>query len=171
MFLAVGAVAAGWIGIPPILGGGAHFAEFLKPVVGHPEFHGTHAEEWAVMGLSTLLAFTGLGLAMVMYLRKSDLPAKLASAFSGVYKVLYNKYYVDELYSYTIVKPTLWLANKVVLAITDGKIIEGVVNGVPGSIGWFSEKLRKVQTGLAQHYGIMMAAGAVFIIALVLLLQ
>ncbi len=171
MFLAVGAVAAGWIGIPPILGGGAHFAEFLKPVVGHPEFHGTHAEEWAVMGLSTLLAFTGLGLAMVMYLRKSDLPAKLASAFSGVYKVLYNKYYVDELYSYTIVKPTLWLANKVVLAITDGKIIEGVVNGIPGSIGWFSEKLRKVQTGLAQHYGIMMAAGAVFIIALVLLLQ
>ena len=66
-------------------------------------------------------------------------------------KVLYNKYYVDELYSYTIVKPTLWLANKVVLAITDGKIIEGVVNGVPGSIGWFSEKLRKVQTGLAQR--------------------
>jgi len=171
MFLAVGAVAAGWIGIPPILGGGAHFAEFLKPVVGHPEFHGTHAEEWAVMGLSTLLAFTGLGLAMVMYLRKSNLPAKLASAFSGVYKVLYNKYYVDELYSYTIVKPTLWLANKVVLAITDGKIIEGVVNGVPGSIGWFSEKLRKVQTGLAQHYGIMMAAGAVFIIAVVLFLQ
>jgi NADH-quinone oxidoreductase subunit L len=171
MFLAVGAVAAGWIGIPPILGGGAHFAEFLKPVVGHPEFHGTHAEEWAVMGLSTLLAFTGLGLAMVMYLRKSDLPAKLASAFSGVYKVLYNKYYVDELYSYTIVKPTLWLANKVVLAITDGKIIEGVVNGVPSSIGWFSEKLRKVQTGLAQHYGIMMAAGAVFIIAVVLFLQ
>jgi hypothetical protein len=50
-------------------------------------------------------------------------------------------------------------------------MIEGVVNGVPGSIGWFSEKLRKVQTGLAQHYGIMMAAGAVFIIALVLLLQ
>jgi NADH-quinone oxidoreductase subunit L len=171
MFLAVGAVAAGWIGIPPILGGGAHFAEFLKPVVGHPEFHGTHAEEFAVMGLSTTLAFIGLGLAAFLYLRKTDLPEKIVKAFSGVHRVLYNKYYVDELYNYTIVKPTLWVANKVILAITDGKLIEGVVNGVPGSIGWFSEKLRKVQTGLAQHYGIMMAAGAVFIIALVLLLQ
>jgi NADH-quinone oxidoreductase subunit L len=171
MFLAVGAVAAGWIGIPPVLGGGAHFAEFLKPVVGHPEFHGTHAEEFAVMGLSTTLAFIGLGLAAFLYLRKTDLPEKIVKAFSGVHKVLYNKYYIDELYSYTIVKPTLWVANKVILAIADGKMIEGVVNGVPGSIGWFSEKLRKVQTGMAQHYGIMMAAGAVFIIALVLLLQ
>ena len=171
MFLAVGAVAAGWIGIPPLLGGGAHFAEFLKPVVGHPEFHGTHAEEFGVMGLSTTLALIGLGLAAFLYLRKTDLPEKIVKAFSGVHKVLYNKYYIDELYNYTIVKPTLWIANKIILAITDGKIIEGVVNGVPGSIGWFSEKLRKVQTGLTQHYGIMMAAGAVFIIALVLLLQ
>jgi NADH-quinone oxidoreductase subunit L len=171
MFLAVGAVAAGWIGIPPILGGGAHFAEFLKPVVGHPEFHGTHAEEFGVMALSTALALIGLGLAAFLYLRKTDLPEKIVKAFSGVHKVLYNKYYIDEFYNITIVKPTLWIANKVVLAITDTKIIEGVVNGVPGSIGWFSEKLRKVQTGLAQHYGIFMAAGAVFIIALVLLLR
>jgi NADH-quinone oxidoreductase subunit L len=171
MFLAAGAVAAGWIGIPPILGGGSHFAEFLKPVVGHPEFHGTHAEEFGVMALSTSLALIGLGLAAFLYLRKTDLPDKIVKAFSGVYTVLYHKYYVDELYNYTIVKPTLWVANKVILAFTDGRIIEGVVNGVPGSIGWFSEKLRKVQTGLAQHYGIMMAAGAVFIIALVLLLR
>jgi len=171
MLLAVGAVAAGWIGIPPILGGGAHFAEFLKPVVGHPEFHGTHAEEFGVMGLSTTLALIGLGLAAFLYLRKTDLPEKIAKQFSPIYKTLYHKYYVDELYNYTIVQPTLWIAKKILVAITDAKIIEGVVNGVPGSIGWFSGKLRKVQTGLAQHYGIFMAAGAVFIIALVLLLR
>jgi hypothetical protein len=57
------------------------------------------------------------------------------------------------------------------VAITDAKIIDGIVNGVPGAIGKFSEKLRKVQTGLTQHYGIMMAAGAFFIIALALLLR
>ena len=171
MLLAVGAVAAGWIGIPPILGGGAHFAEFLKPVVGHPEFHGTHAEEFGVMGLSTTLALIGLGLAAFLYLRKTDLPEKIAKQFSPIYKTLYHKYYVDELYNYTIVQPTLWIAKKILVAITDAKIIEGVVNGVPGSIGWFSGKLRQVQTGLAQHYGIFMAAGAVFIIALVLLLR
>ena len=171
MLLAVGAIAAGWIGIPPILGGGAHFAEFLKPVVGEPEFHATHAEEWGVMALSTVIALSGLGLAAFLYLRKTDLPERITKTFSVIYNTLYHKYYIDELYNYAIVQPTLWIANKVLVAITDAKIIEGVVNGVPGGIGKFSEKLRKVQTGLAQHYGIIMAAGAVFIIALFLLLR
>jgi len=171
MLLAVGAVAAGWVGIPPLLGGGAHFAEFLKPVVGHPEFHGTHAEEWGVMALSTTLVMIGLGLSAFLYLRKTDLPEKIAKQFSIIYNILFHKYYIDELYHYTIIKPTLWIADKVIVAITDAKIIEGVVNGVPGAIGRFSQRLRKVQTGLAQHYGIFMAAGAFFIIALVLLLR
>ena len=171
MLLAVGAVAAGWFGIPPILGGGAHFAEFLRPVLGEPEFHATHAEEWGVMALSTGIALFGLGLAAFLYLRKTDLPERIVKTFSGLHNVLYHKYYVDELYNYTIIKPTLWIANHVLVAITDARIIEGIVNGVPGGIGRFSEKLRRVQTGLAQHYGIFMAAGAFFIIALVLLLR
>lgn len=171
ILLAVGAVAAGWVGIPPILGGGAHFAKFLEPVLGHPEFHGTHAEEFGVMGLSTTIALIGIALAAFFYLKRTDLPKKLAEKFIGIYKISYNKYYIDELYDFTIVKPTMWIADKVLVAITDAKIIEGVVNGVPGAIGKFSEKLRKIQTGLAQHYGIFMAAGAFFTIALVLLLQ
>ena len=171
ILLAVGAVAAGWVGIPPLLGGGAHFAEFLKPVVGHPEFHGTHAEEWGVMGLSTTLVMIGLGLSAFLYLRRTDLPEKIAKGFKPIYRLLFNKYYIDELYHYTIVNPTLWIANKVLVAVTDAKMIEGIVNGVPGLIGKFSQQLRRVQTGLAQHYGIIMAAGAFFIIALVLLLR
>ncbi len=171
MFLALGAVAAGWIGIPPILGGGGHFAEFLKPVVGHPEFHGTHAEEWAVMGLSTSLAFIGLGLSAFMYLRKSELPAKISRTFSVVYKTLYNKYYIDEIYNFLFVQPTLWVAKRILVGFTDAKIIEGVVNGVPSTIGNFSQVFRKIQSGIASNYAIFMAAGAVFIIALAILLQ
>jgi NADH-quinone oxidoreductase subunit L len=171
MFLAIGAVAAGWVGIPPILGGGAHFAEFLKPVVGHPEFHGTHAEEWTVMGISTTIALFGIVLAALFYLRKSALPERIAKTFRGVYTVLYNKYFIDELYHYTIVKPTMWIANNILVAITDAKMIEGLVNGVPGAIGRFSQSLRKIQTGLVEHYGIFMAAGAVFVIALLLLMR
>ena len=171
MFLAAGAIAAGWVGIPPLLGGGEQFAEFLKPVVGLPEFHATHAEEWGVMGLSTALVFIGLGLSAFLYLRKTDLPERIAKSFSVIHKILYHKYYVDEFYNFILIRPTLWIAGKILVGITDAKIIEGVVNGVPGGIGKFSQKLRKVQTGLSQHYGIIMAAGAVFIIALVLLLR
>src|SRR4030042_3454269 len=146
MILAAGAVAVGWIGIPPLLGGGAHFAEFLKPVVGHPEFHAPHAQEWGVMALSTSLVVIGLGLSAFLYLRQTDLPKRIAQQFSFLYKVLYNKYYVDELYNYTIIKPTLWIAQKVLVGVTDAKIIEGIVNGVPGAIGQFRQKLRKIRT-------------------------
>jgi NADH-quinone oxidoreductase subunit L len=171
MLLGVGAIAAGWIGIPSIMGGGAQFSEFLRPVVGEMESHATHAEEWRVMGMSTVLVFIGLGLSAFFYMRASKIPEKIARTFNIVYQIVYHKYYVDELYHYTIIKPTMWVAKNILVGVTDAKVIEGVVNGVPGAIGWFSGRLRKVQTGLAQHYGIMMAAGAFFIVALVLLLR
>jgi NADH-quinone oxidoreductase subunit L len=171
MFLALGAVAAGWLGIPPILGGGNHFAEFLKPVVGHPEFHGTHAQEWGVMILSTSIAIFGIIVAAALYLRKSDIPEKMSKRFSLIYNILYHKYYVDEFYSFILIRPTLWVANKILVGITDAKMIEGVVNGVPSTIGKFSQQLRRLQTGLAQHYAIFMAAGAFFIVALAILFR
>ena len=123
------------------------------------------------MGLSTVLVFIGLGLSAYLYIRRTDLPEKIARSFSVLHKILYHKYYVDEFYNFILIRPTLWIASKVLVGVTDAKIIEGVVNGVPGSIGRFSQRLRKVQTGLSQHYGIIMAAGAVLIIALVLLLR
>src|SRR4030042_4163039 len=85
MILAAGAVAVGGIGIPPILGGGAHFAEFLKPVVGHPEFHAPHAQELRVMGLSTTLALSGIVVAGVFYIMKRDIPVSITNTFSVFY--------------------------------------------------------------------------------------
>lgn len=171
MILAAGALAVGWVGIPHLLGGGAQFAEFLKPVLGHPEFEGTHAQEWGIMGLSTTIAISGIVIAGIFYLMKTEIPVRLAKNFSFIYNVLFHKYYVDELYSFILIRPTLWVAKNVLVGFTDAKIIEGVVNGVPRSIGDLSAVLRKIQTGLAQHYAIIMAAGAVFIVALAMLLR
>ena len=56
IILCIGAVASGWIGIPHLLGGSA-FHGILKPVLGHPEAHGTHAEEWMVMAISIIAGF------------------------------------------------------------------------------------------------------------------
>jgi NADH-quinone oxidoreductase subunit L len=168
MILAAGAFGVGWVNIPHVLGGGAYFAEFLKPVVGHPEFHATHAQELRVMGVSTTIALIGLVTAAIFYLKKTEIPVKLARNFSVIYRILFNKYYVDELYHYALIKPTLWVANSFIGAITDAKIIEGIVNGVPRNIGRFADSLRKVQTGLAQHYAIIMAAGVMIIIMLML---
>lgn len=175
MLLCIGAVASGWIGVPNVIGEliGIQninwFPEFMKPVLGHPEGHGAHADEWKVMGISVIAGFSGIGLAALFYLIKTDIPVKLAQQFSAIHKVLFNKYYVDELYSFIIVRPALWIAKNILVDITDTRIIEAIVNGVPKSIGIFSQQLRKIQTGLLQHYAAIMAAGFLIIIALMLM--
>jgi len=168
IILAAGAIGVGWVGIPEILGGGAQFAEFLKPVVGHPEFHGTHAQEFGIMGLSTSIALTGLAIAGIFYLMKTGIPVRLAHNFRFIYRILFNKYYVDELYNFILIRPTLWIAKRFIEGFTDAKIIEGIVNGVPRTIGRFAGILRKAQTGLVQHYAIIMAAGVLILIIFML---
>lgn len=169
VLLAAGAVASGWVGISPLLGGGEHFAEFTAPVLGHPKSEGTHIEEAMIMTLSVIMGLTGIGIAAIMYLRKSNLAEMLAKRFSFIYKVLWNKYYVDELYDIIIVRPTLWIAKNVIVGVTDGKIIEGVVNGVPSLIGRFSSLLRNLHTGMIHQYAAVMAIGAFVVIAMLLI--
>ncbi|GAB4487393.1 MAG: NADH-quinone oxidoreductase subunit L [Thermodesulfovibrionales bacterium] len=169
MLLCVGAVASGWVGIPHLLGGGAHFTEFMKPALGHPEAHGSHSEEWIVMAISVVAGFSGIGLAYFMYMMQPGLPAKLAQQFGAVHRVLFNKYYVDELYSRIIVRPAIWTAKNVLIAITDARMIEAIVNGVPQTIGAFSSLLRRAQTGVMQNYAAIMAAGALAIVLIMFL--
>ncbi len=164
IILAVGAISAGWVGIPPLLGGGNWIGHFFEPVLGHPHVHATHAEEWMVIGISIAVAVGGIFAAAVMYVWAPGLPLFIGRAFKSAYTVLWNKYYFDELYDYTIVRPTKWVARRILVGVTDAKIIEGIVNGVPRLIGEFGERLRKLQTGVLQHYEIGMALG-VFVIA------
>jgi NADH-quinone oxidoreductase subunit L len=171
MFLAFGAIFAGYVGIPPLfVEHGDKIGEFLAPVLGHPHGHGTHAEEFMVMGASVFVAVAGLFIAYVMYMKKTELPQKLGAMFQPVYKLLFNKYYIDELYSKTIVQPTLKASEKIILAF-DTYIIEGIVNGIPNLIGAFSRKLREVQTGMLSNYALAMALGAVCIVGIWIFLR
>jgi NADH-quinone oxidoreductase subunit L len=173
MVLCVGAVAAGWVGIPALIGEkiGVHnyIAEFMKPVLGHPEGHGTHGEEMVVMMISIAVGLAGIGLAYFMYILRPELPARLTQQFSAVHRVLFNKYYIDELYSFIIIRPAIWTAKNVLIGITDARIIEAIVNGVPSAIAALSSGLRKAQTGLMQHYATIMATGVLIIVAIMLL--
>lgn len=175
IILAIGAIASGWVGIPPLIGESIglenpdRFGEFLAPVFGgrHP-VEASHTEEILVMVISISAGLLGIFISALMYLRETDLPEKLGKRFSSVYRVLWNKYYVDELYDLIIVRPTLWVAYSVIVGLTDGKIIEGIVNGVPAAIGKFSHWLRRIQTGLVHQYATVMAIGAFIIIVIAL---
>lgn len=168
VILAVGAVAAGWVGIPAIIGGehANRIAEFLAPVLGHPHAEGGHAEEILIMASSIAVGLIGIFGAYFLYLKRTDLPVRIGQVFSAPYRVLWNKYYVDELYNLLIVRPTFWVARSVIVGITDGKIIEGIVNGLPRNIGRSSELLRKIQNGLVHNYAAIMGLGFLAVLAI-----
>jgi NADH-quinone oxidoreductase subunit L len=171
IILAIGAVVAGWIGIPTALGGNNQIAHFFEPLLGHPKVTAGHEEEYMVMGLSIMVALAGIAIAWFFYLLKPIIPKLLAYWFKDIYRWLWNKYYVDELYERVFVKTAFWLSRSVLIAVTDSKIIEGVVNGVPNKIKDFGESLRRLQSGHLQHYGIGMAFGLFIVYTLVVLLM
>lgn len=169
IILAVGAMSAGWIGIPEMLGGNFWIGSFLKPVLGYPLVVAEVWEAWMVMFIAIAAAISGIFLAKTFYISKQDIPEKLTAKFKNVYTVLWNKYYADELYDRTIVKPTHWTANNILLKITDGKIIEGAVSGISQAIMGIGAKIRRLQSGHLQHYAMGMAIGLFMILAVILI--
>jgi len=169
IILAIGAVATGWVGIPPaLMEHGDMIGEFLAPVLGHPGAEGSHTTEILVMTLSVAVSIGGIITAYIMYLKKTDLPQRIGSSMRPVYNLLYNKYWIDEIYQRAIVSPLLNASERIFLRFFDGIIIEGLVNGIPNLIGIFSQRLRRLQTGLLSSYSLMMALGALIIIGIVI---
>ena len=192
MILAVGAVGAGFVGIPPEDG---WIHDFLEPAFTVEE-HGEeaaasaiglfqegeeHAEEHHVSTamivtfgvLSTILAVGGGVIAFLAYVRKHPAfdPHMWAERAGPVYQLLYNKYYLDELYERVIIHPLYWLSENILWKIVDIEIIDGIVNGVATTVDYSSSQLRKVQTGFVANYALAIAIGAVIVIGIALAFQ
>ena len=140
--LAVGAVVAGYIGIPAALGEWAgipnaieHFLEpsFVAAEAPPAEVHHlSHAAELALMVFSVLVAFAGILLAARNYLQRPEIAERWAKSYAGPHELLTNKYYVDEFYGATFVAGTMASAHG--LFVVDRKVVDGAVNGT----GWFT---------------------------------
>ncbi|MCY4120743.1 MAG: proton-conducting transporter membrane subunit, partial [Acidobacteria bacterium] len=138
MVLAVGAVFAGFIGVPAALGGSNVIEHFLEPSFTafgafHPAeeaHHLSHTAELGLMALSVLLAAGAILFAYRNYVQQPAAADEMARTFAGPHRVLTNKYYVDELYGATVVRGTMEGANG--LWTVDQRVVDGAVNGT----GW-----------------------------------
>lgn len=184
MVLAVLSIAGGYVGIPHVLGGANHIHEFLAPVVGGAaEPEKAHAgitllsQAWAsggeagghsaglellMMAASVAIALFGIGIAYLFYVKNPALPKRLAERFSGLYRLVLNKYYVDEIYEVLFVN-SLKGAGRALWKGFDELIIDGTVNGIAYFIGWLSSVMRRMQTGFVQNYAFSMIVGAVIV--------
>ena len=184
IILAVGAVLAGFVGLPGVLGG-SQFAHWLEPVIhAHEEAHASHALEWGLMAVSVSVASLGVFLAYLMYRRESLSPAIFANLAGGsLYRLFDHKWYFDEIYQVVFVNGTLLIAR--LGSLFDQYIIDGIVNGAAALtrfVSWLNglfdqyiidgivnlianvtfgigNKLRRVQTGNINSYlyGILIA--------------
>ncbi len=120
--------------------------------------------EYVLMFLSVAYALLGILVAYFAYLLKPDLPGKVAAKAKGLYELLYNKYFVDEIYQAVFVEGTLALAT-FFWAFWDVVVIDGIVNGTGYVVRSLGGGLRLLQTGKVQAYAMTVLLGAVVLVA------
>jgi NADH-quinone oxidoreductase subunit L len=170
--LAIGSVLAGYIGVPHALGGSNWIETFLHPAFLAPgadhaaaaAVHGDAATELMLMGLSVGLALAGLGIAFYFWLRNPAVADAWSKRFSGIHKLLLNKYYVDELYNAAIVQPIKIISTGGLWKGMDAGVIDGSVNGVGLGVRASSQGLRQLQTGSIRAYAASLFFGAVLVL-------
>lgn len=170
--LAVLSIFGGLLGLPAAVFEqfGLHHANvlhnWLEPVFGAAQ-HTAHASagmEGLLMGISTAVALGGIFLARHMYITKPELPARLAGNFKLVHKLLWNKWFVDEVYEGAVVKP-IWEGSKTVLLKgVDKGLIDGILHGLAKMTGSAASAIRLMQTGVAQHYMTVFVLGILAIL-------
>lgn len=177
--LGVLSIIGGWIGIPEVFSGehGNIFHGWLAPIFKDAEIklahYGSHShtEELLLMGISVAAALIGIYAAYKIYTQRREIADKTAKAFKGAYNVLLNKYFVDEFYEAAVIKPIQNVSEKFLWKIADNKIIDGVVNGTAEIVGSLSGIIKKMQTGIAQFYALIMVTGIAVILFWIILSQ
>ncbi len=179
--LAIGSVLAGYAGVPHALGGSNRMETFLEPsfAVEATEHHSAEGEasthppdassessttEVALMGVSSAIALLGIGIAVFFFLKRRDRAEKIAAALPGPYRLLLNKYYVDELYDTAVVQPIKRTSTVALWRGVDAGVIDGAVNGTGAVVRGGSAVLRRLQSGSMRTYAVSLLFGVVAIL-------
>jgi NADH-quinone oxidoreductase subunit L len=178
--LAIGSVAAGWIGWPHALGGNNAFHAWLQPAFAAPARAGAEAAEatgeaegaeaaaasaeLTLIGVSTAIAVLGIFIAWRIWVKRRIIADRFAATYPGLYRLLLNKYFVDELYDAAVVQPIKVASTEGLWRNFDVKLVDGAVNGVAAIVSASASTLRRLQTGSVRTY-----AGSLFVGVVVIL--
>ena len=115
--------------------------------------------ELLLMVLSSAVAFAGIGMAVYFWLRNRPAADALSRRMPGLYLMLSNKYYVDEIYDTAVVQPIRLLSTNGLWKGIDVGIVDGTVNGVGAVVRATSGRLRRIQTGSVRTYAASLFLG------------
>jgi NADH-quinone oxidoreductase subunit L len=191
ILLAVLSVFGGWINVPAALHEGwvglfgalpmsEWLHHWLEPVVGHAtEIRAEHVGEFAEAAplgggevawasFSTLMAAVVVATAVVLVGKWSIRPATESGEPEGFKRVLYRKWYVDELYDRIVVRPVV-SGSRFLWRVVDAGVVDGVVNATGSLSRAFGFVGSMLQTGAVNTYAFILAVGVVAILAAVAL--
>jgi NADH-quinone oxidoreductase subunit L len=143
-----------------LFGGFINIPKFLEPIF---KFDETGAPAWVGM-VPWGVGFLGIAIAYVFYVAAPGIPEAIARAFRPVYTLIYNKYYVDEMYDSLIVEPTIDGSRTLLWHGADVKVIDGTVNGIGKSASFIGGILRLPQSGFIRSYAAWVVLGSIVVI-------
>ncbi|MBI3580243.1 MAG: NADH-quinone oxidoreductase subunit L [Ignavibacteriales bacterium] len=167
--LALLSIVGGFVGIPESLFGGNAIEHWLEPIFApaNDKLRLTpHAVEWteyALMVVSVGIAVPAIYAARTVYLKRAELAEQWKNKYASIYKVLLNKYFVDEAYDTTIINPTVKISEGFLWKGVDVSVIDGAVNGSAKLIALAAQGVRRIQTGVIQQYATVFVGGIVLI--------
>jgi NADH-quinone oxidoreductase subunit L len=164
-------VLGGALNVPPLLRGGARLEHWLAPVTAAalaPAAEASPATEWALVVMAVLVAALGMVGAFRLLKPETLAPARLAPPERGLGRLLWKKWYVDELYDAIIVRPVMWLSREVLWKVVDMRLVDGLlVNGTAAAsraLGWVGSRL---QTGEVGVYVVLFVVGVLAVVGAV----
>ncbi len=124
--------------------------------------------ELALMGVSLAIAIVGLLFARWIYLTKPSEADKMVERFGGLHTLVYNKYWIDELYDFLFVNSIVNFS-RLLWKRFDEAVIDGIVNGVARVVRGWGSVLREIETGLVKDYALSILVGALAVIGYLVL--
>jgi NADH-quinone oxidoreductase subunit L len=170
--LAILSVIGGWVGVPAAMGGHDEIGHFLDPVFASgvvTEAAATsHGLELGLAFVSVLVAAIGFYIAYVFYYKKPRAAAALAARAPALYRLVENKFYVDEIYSALIVAPLLMFTRLFLGGLVDGGLVNGAGAAAGGATRGLSSLVRRVQSGNIRSYAGWLAIGAAAVLLIMI---
>ena len=156
VILALLSLGGGFIKVPD-------FLRSVFPAVEAPE-------SGALTAVAIAAGLLGIALAYLMYVYKPGLPDAVANGAKGLYTLVYNKYFVDEIYDAAVVTPLVEGSRVVLWKGVDAGLIDGAVNGIGARAKGIGQVLRLAQSGNTRSYATWVAFGSVLLIFLMAVL-
>ena len=173
IFLAIPSMLIAWPTVGPMVFNDFFSNSIVQPasidLFGYQYTDSYHFLTHSLSGPVVYIAIFGILVAYFLYRIKTELPEKLAVIFKPFYQILINKYYFDYLYENVFARFFNQLGNSL-WTMGDIKFIDNfIVNGTAERVGYFSNKVRQLQSGYIYHYALMMVLGLSVFLAWVIL--